>query len=100
MQFVERPDTPAQSYAGIAGLFFVVLGALGLIAAPRLDAARSYALFAGVAADTTNNITHAILAGLGLLTGLMPRSAQRPAEGRARDPRFRRDVRREPVGRS
>src|SRR3954451_5713452 len=131
MRYFERPDTPAQSYAVIAGLFLVALGVLslilasvgfgtvgaasgqpefliwsvsgwttvfwiamgapGLIAAPRLDTARSYALFAGVVfavaavwgfidgnnvvslvvADTTNNITHAILAVLGLVTGLM-----------------------------
>jgi hypothetical protein len=138
----ERPDTPAQAYAVIAGLFLValgvlslifepvdfgsvgnvagqpqfliwavsgwttilwiVMGGLGLVSAGRLDSARTYALFAGVvfavacvwgfidgnnvasliAADTTNNITHGILAALGLLTGLMPRRAQRPREER------------------
>src|SRR5579885_3513811 len=84
----ERPDSPAQAYAVIAGLFLValgvlsliikgvsfgavgnvanqpqfliwavsgwttilwiVMGGLGLIAAGRLDSARSYALFAGI----------------------------------------------------
>jgi hypothetical protein len=139
---LERPDSPAQAYALIAGLFLVALGVLslifesvsfgsvgavanqpqfliwavsgwttilwiamgglGLISAARLDSARTYALFAGIvfavacvwgfidgnnvvsliAADTTNNITHGVLAALGLLTGLMPRGAQRPREER------------------
>ena len=139
---LERPDTPAQTFAVIAGLFLValgvlslifepvsfgsigraanqpqfliwavsgwttilwlVMGGLGLVSAGRLDSARTYALFAGVvfavacvwgfidgdnvinliAADTTNNITHGILAALGLITGLMPRGAQRPGEER------------------
>lgn len=139
----ERPDTPAQWYAAVAGVFllalgilslilevssfgtvgsvadqpqfliwavsgwtailWIVMGAVGLMALPRLDAARSYALGAGVvfavlaiwgfidgnnvfrifAADTTNNITHAILAALGLAVGMLPRGAQRPHEAAA-----------------
>jgi hypothetical protein len=151
---VTTPDTPAQLYAGAAGLFLValgilslifeggnfgsvgrvgdqpefliwsvsgwtaifwiVMGAIGLLCMARLDSARSYAMFAGVvfavvavwgfidgnnvasilAADTTNNITHAVLGALGLLTGMMPRAAQRPSEAHAatedRTGRFRR----------
>ena len=79
------------------------MGALALFAVPRLAAARSYAVLATVvfavfavwgfidgnnvmsifAADTTNNITHAILAALGLVAWLMPRPAQRPHEAAA-----------------
>ena len=137
-RLLERPDTPAQWYAAVAGLFLVALGVLALIIAgvnfgsvgsvanqpqfiiwavsgwttilwiamgafglfslPRLDSARTYALIAGLvfaayaiwgfidgnnvasifAADTTDNITHAILGGLGLLVALTPRGAQRP----------------------
>ena len=144
---LERPDSPAQAYAVIAGLFLValgvlslifesvsfgsigavsaqpdfliwavsgwttifwiVMGGLGLVAAGRLDSARTYALFAGIvfavacvwgfidgnnvvsliAADTTDNITHGVLAALGLLAGLLPRAAQRP-----REERFTRDA--------
>lgn len=150
MRFLERPDTPAQTYAAIAGLFLVVLGvlsliiagvdfgtvgsvaaqpefliwsvsgwttifwiamgALGLFSMARLDSARSYALAAGIifavvavwgfidgndvfgliVADTTNNITHAVLAALGLVVGLMPSEAQRPAEERSAEGRFAR----------
>lgn len=135
---VERPDTPAQVFAGVAGLFLTALGGLALIFADvafgtvdtlagrpefliwtvsgwtailwlamgvfglasiaRLDAARVYSLLAGVvfavvavwgvidgtdvaevlAADTTNNIVHAILAGLGLMVGMLPSEVQRP----------------------
>jgi hypothetical protein len=31
MRFFERPDTPAQAYAGAAGLFLLLLGVLSLI---------------------------------------------------------------------
>lgn len=135
---VERPDTPAQVFAGVAGLFLTALGGLALISADvafgtvdtlagqpefliwtvsgwtailwlamgvfglasiaRLDAARVYSLLAGVvfsvaavwgvidgndvvgllAADTTNNIAHAMLAGLGLMVGMLPSEVQRP----------------------
>jgi hypothetical protein len=70
---------------------------------PRLASARSFALFAGVvfavfavwgfidgdnvmsifAADTTNNITHAILAVLGFAVGLMPSTGPQPHETEA-----------------
>ena len=49
------------------GLFFAVAAIWGFI-----DGNDVVGL---VVADTTNNITHAILAALGLVTGLMPRSA-------------------------
>lgn len=137
---LERPDTPAQAFAAVAGLFLVTLGvlalifsdvsfgtvesladqpdfliwtvsgwttvlwialgALGLVSMARLAAARSYALIAGTVfavlavwgfidgsdvagvfvADTTNNVMHAILAGLALLVGMLPRQAQTPLE--------------------
>ena len=137
---LERPDTPAQVFAAVTGIFltalgvlalifadvgfgtvdalgdqpefliwtvsgwttilWIAMGALGLLSMARLDSARSYSLLAGVvfavvavwgfvdgndvasitAADTTNNVMHAILAGLGLLAGMLPRDAQRPAE--------------------
>lgn len=141
---VERPETPAQIYAGTAGFFLVALGVLslifadmgfgtidavvdqpefliwtvsgwttifwlamgglGLLSMTRLDTARTYSLVAGVvfagvavwgfvdgnevaeilAADTTNNLMHAILAGLGLVAGMLPTEAQRPVEPVAR----------------
>jgi Domain of unknown function (DUF4383) len=134
---LERPDTPAQTFAGAAGLFlttlgvlalifadvgfgtvdslapqpefliwtvsgwttilWIAMGVLGLLAMARLDTARSYSLIAAVvfaavavwgfingsevarvvAADTTNNVMHAILAGVGLMAGMLPRAAQR-----------------------
>jgi hypothetical protein len=137
---VERPDTPAQVFAAVTGLFltalgvlalifgdvsfgtvdtivgrpefliwtvsgwttilWIAMGALGLLSMVRLDTARSYSLLAGVvfalvavwgfidgnaaaeivATDTTNNVMHAILAGLGLVAGMLPHDAQRPAE--------------------
>jgi hypothetical protein len=136
----ERPDTPAQVFAGVAGLFLTALGVLtlvfadveygtvgalaaqpefliwtvggwtavfwtamgvlGLLSMARLDTARSYSLLAGVVfaalavwgfidgndvaeilvAGTTTNVMHAILAGLGLVAGLLPPAAQRPAD--------------------
>lgn len=137
---LERPDTPAQWYALVAGLFllalgilslvlkgvsfgtvgplsgqpefliwsvsgwatilWIVAGAVGLLAAGRLDTARDFAVCAGIVfaaaaiwgfidgndvvglvpADTTNNVTHAVLGALGLLVAALPRSTQRPSE--------------------
>jgi hypothetical protein len=137
---VERPDTPAQSFAALSGLFLVALGVLalifgdvsfgtidslaaqpefliwtvsgwtavlriamgglGLVSMVRLDAARTFSLIAAavfaalavwgfvdgssvaglIAADTTNNVMHSILAGLALLVGVLPSQAQRPGE--------------------
>lgn len=150
MRPLHRPDTPAQAYAGIAGLFltalgilalifapvdfgalgkvaaqpefliwsvsgwtavfWIVMGCLGLMAMSRLDTARTYAVVAGalfaivavwgfidgdnvvdlLAADTTNNITHAVLAVLGLGAGLLPREAQSPGHGDLHEGRFTR----------
>lgn len=144
---LERPDTPAQTFAAGAGLFltalgvlalifadvgfgtidsladqpdfliwtvsgwttilWIAMGVLGLLSMARLDAARSYSLLAAVvfaavavwgfidgsdvaeiiAADTTNNVMHAILAGLGLMVGMLPRTAQRSQEPVARTDR-------------
>jgi hypothetical protein len=148
MRILERPDTPAQTYAAVAGIFlaalgvlsliltgvdfdsvgsvaaqpdfliwsvsgwttifWIAMGGLGLLAVPRLDTARTYALFAGIVfagvavwgfidgndvvglitADTTNNIMHAVLAALGLIVGMLPRDTQRPGAERAGERRF------------
>jgi hypothetical protein len=137
----ERPDTPAQTFAILAGAFllalgilslifervsfdsvgpvgaqpefliwsvsgwttilWIAMGGLGVVMSARLDSARTYALIAALvfgamavwgfidgndvvelfAADTTNNITHAVIAALGLLVAVLPRGAQRPDEG-------------------
>jgi hypothetical protein len=149
MRFLERPDTPAQTYAGVAGIFlaalgvlslifvsvdfdmvdsaaaqpefliwsvsgwtvvfWIAMGGLGLLAMPRLDSSRTYALLAGaifaavavwgfvdgddvaglLVADTTNNVMHVVLAALGLIAGMLPRDTQRPAEDTER--RFARE---------
>jgi hypothetical protein len=160
MRAIERPDTPAQTYAMLAGiflaalgvlslifasvdfgtvgpagsqpefliwsvsgwtsLFWIAMGGLGLLTAPRLDTARAYALAAGavfavaavwgfidgndvvelLVADTTNNITHAILGALGLIVGMMPRDVQRAPDDGARERRFDRELEgRETAGR-
>jgi len=93
---------------GWTTLLWLALGAVGLVMMSRVDGARSYSLVAGVAfsvlavwgfidgqdvaslfyAGTTNNITHAILGGLGLMAGLPSERQQRKAGlGRAGDPR-------------
>ena len=59
-------------YALFAGAVFAVAAVWGFI-----DGNDVVEL---IVADTTNNITHAILAGLGLIVGMLPASAQRPAE--------------------
>jgi hypothetical protein len=90
----------AWTVSGWTTILWIAMGALGLLSMARLDTARSYSLLAGVvfaivavwgfidgndvaeiiAADTTNNVMHAILAGLGLVAGMLPVQAQRPAE--------------------
>lgn len=151
---LEKPKTPAQMYALIAGAFLTALGVLGLIITGvefdsvgdpgsgeefilwatsgwttimwiafgaaglatmiNADAARNYSLIAGVfftviavwgfidgndvasiiIADTTNNVTHAVLGGLGLVIGLPSGEQQRDTlEGdpkSMRQQRFRR----------
>jgi hypothetical protein len=147
---LESPDTPAQTFAALSGLFLVALGVLalifgdvsfgtigslanqpefliwtvsgwtavlwiamgafGLVSMVRLDTARTYSLVAAAvfavlavwgfvdgsdvagifAADTTNNVTHAILAGLALLVGMMPSETQTPREPTTRADRSRR----------
>lgn len=152
MRDFERPDTPAQTYAALAGMFllalgvlslvltevgfgtvgaaatqpefliwavsgwtavfWIAMGTLGLLAAARLATAQIYALGAAVlfaatalwgfvdgndvagllVADTTNNLTHAVLAAVGLICGLVPRESQRPADDRAHERRFERET--------
>jgi FtsH-binding integral membrane protein len=95
----DQPQFIIWAVSGWLSIFWIVMGALGLMALARAGAARNYALGAGIvfavvaiwgfidgnsvfgifAADTTDNITHAILAAWGLLAGLLPygaRSAQ------------------------
>ena len=138
MRSLEKPRTPAQSYAVIAGLFllalgvlslifannsfatvggttpgdfliwnttgwtavmWIVLGVAGLAAMVRVDMARAFAIVGGLffavvaiwgfidgtevftlfVADPVNNITHAVLGGLGLMVGLPSEGAQRAA---------------------
>jgi hypothetical protein len=145
MRSSERPSTPAQIYAGIAGMFLLALGVLslifesvgfgtvgpaaaqpefliwsvsgwtavlwtavgasGLLAMLRLSSARTFAMAAGVlfatvavwgfvdgndvagllVADVTNNVTHVVLAVVGLIAGLLPREAQRPPDDSGRE---------------
>ncbi len=94
--------------SGWNGVFWLVLGALGLLAMARLPSARIYALlisvvFATVAlwgavdgddvagllvAGLVNDVTHALLAFAGLMAGLadagarVPEDADHPLEGR------------------
>lgn len=76
-------------------VIWIAAGALGVIAAARADTARIYAAVAGaffavaavwgfidgndvfglMAVDTTDNISHAVLAALGLVAALAPDSA-------------------------
>ena len=81
-------------------ILWMAMGVIGIFASTSLDAARTYGLVAGAvfavlavwgfidagfdtmgifAIGTTGNITHAVIAGLGLITALMPESAQRKA---------------------
>jgi len=98
----EQPEFLIWAVSGWSTILWMAAGAAGLVAALRLDTASAYALAAGalfaavavwgfidgndvlglIAADTTVNVTHAVLGGLGLLTGVLPRSAQRPREPR------------------
>jgi hypothetical protein len=78
--------------SGWTAVLWTAMGVLGLLSMARLDTARSYSLPAGVVfaalavwgfidgndvaeilvAGTTTNVMHAILAGLGLVAGLLP----------------------------
>ncbi len=82
--------------SGWETILYMATGAIGLLAAARLDTARTFALVAGIgyaamavwgfidgndviglfAVDTTDNITYAAIGGLGLLLGAMPEAAQ------------------------
>lgn len=160
MRFFERPDTPAQVYAGAAGLFLVALGvlslifarvefgsvgaidaqpdfliwavsgwtvvfwiaigAIGLLAMASLDSASAFSIIAGVVfsvlavwgfidgndvgellvADSTSNIMYTGLGVIGLLVGSIPRASQRAAEDAERQRTFEREVSgRDSVGR-
>ncbi len=91
--------------SGWETILYMATGALGILAASRVDAARTFALSVGVvyaaiavwgfidgnsvasifAVDTTDNITYAAVGGLGLALAAMPESVQRTA-GVGRDP--------------
>ncbi|MDQ3849195.1 MAG: DUF4383 domain-containing protein [Actinomycetota bacterium] len=79
-------------------ILWMAMGAIGVVASTRVDAARSYGLIAALvfgvlavwgfidsgydtmgifAIGTTGNITHAVIAGLGAFVALAPESAQR-----------------------
>lgn len=95
-----QPEFVIWSISGWTAIFWIAMGGLGVLSAVRLDSARSYAMFAGavfaivaiwgfidandvfglLTADATNNITHAVLAALGLIVGSLPQGAQRPHE--------------------
>lgn len=84
---------------GWTAVLWIAVGAVGLLTAARVDAARSYALAAGVVfaivavwgfidgtsvfglfvANPVNNITHAVLAVLGLAAGMPSERMQRKA---------------------
>jgi len=75
----------------------MVVGVVGIVAAGRVEAARTFALTAGLlfaamaiwgfidgddvagifAIDTTDNISYAVLAAVGLVLGLTPETVQR-----------------------
>jgi len=83
--------------SGWETIMYMAFGALGLLLAGRVDAARSFALVAGVyyalvavwgfidgndvfsllAVDTTDNIFHAAIGGLGLVVAALPEDTQR-----------------------
>ncbi len=85
--------------SGWETILYMATGVLGLVAASRVDAARTYSLLVGfayaaiavwgfidgndvfglLAVDTTDNISHAVIGGLGLVVGSLPESAQRRA---------------------
>jgi hypothetical protein len=90
-----QPEFIIWATSGWLCIFWIAMGALGLLALARVGAARTYALAAGIvfavvaiwgfidgnstfgifAAGTVDNITHAVLAALGLLAGLTPYAA-------------------------
>jgi hypothetical protein len=96
----DQPEFLIWTVSGWTTVLWIVMGAFGLVSMARLDTARTYSLFAAAVfaalavwgfvdgsdvagifvADTTNNVMHAILAGLALLVGMMPRQAQTPGE--------------------
>lgn len=95
----ERDQFLIWEASGWSAILWILMGGFGLFLAARVDAARSYALVAGVvfaalaiwgfihgdnvgeilAAGTTDNITHAILGGVGLAVAALPQDAEREA---------------------
>ena len=106
------PEFLLWSVNGWTAAFWLAIGSLGVLAAPWPDGARLYCLvsavvFSAVArwgevdgddvagllvADTTNNVTHAVLAVLGLLVGLPPRDGRRRSSAQAHEGRGNRGV--------
>ena len=96
----DQPEFLIWTVSGWTTVFWIATGVLGLASMARLDAARTYSLLAGVlfavvavwgfvdgrdiagilVADATNNIMHAILAGFGMVAGMLPRDAQKQRE--------------------
>jgi len=103
----DQPELLVWRVSGWTAVFWIAMGVLGLGSMVRLDTARTYALLAGVVfavvavwgfidgndvagilvADATNNVMHAILAGIGLVAGMLPREAQKPQEPISRSDR-------------
>lgn len=93
---------------GWTAVMWIALGAGGVLSMVRVQSARSYALVAGVffaviaiwgfidgedvvtlfVANPVNNITHAVIACLGLALGTPSQTAQRRAAAGERDARF------------
>lgn len=85
--------------SGWETILYIATGALGLVMASRMDAARTYSLLVGIAyaafaawgfidgndvfgllaVDTTDNVSYAVIGGLGLVAASLPESAQRRA---------------------
>ncbi len=100
----DQPEFLSWTVSGWTTILWIGMGGLGLLSMVRLDTARGYSLLAAVVfavvatwgfidgsdvagivvGDATNNIMHAILAGLGLVVGMLPRGTQRPAEPETR----------------
>jgi ABC-type transport system involved in multi-copper enzyme maturation permease subunit len=97
---------------GWDSVLWIVFGALGIATASRVDASRTYALVTGVvfavlavwgfitggsvfnllSVDTTDNITHAIVGGLGLVLGVVPKSARETVKAMSGDRPGRREA--------
>lgn len=108
----EEPEVLLWSVNGWTAVFWLTMGALGLLSASSLDGARLYCLFCAVVfsvttlwgvldgddvaglvvADTMNNLTHAVLAVIALFVGLPSRAPQRREIDAATERRFDHEI--------